>query len=50
MSKMKGHLIGVCLIIAVASVTGNVLELGDGDFDSTLEGHDLALVMFYAPW
>lgn len=26
------------------------LELGDSDFDSTLEQHDTALVMFYAPW
>ena len=47
---MKGQLLALCLTIALASVSGNVLELGDSDFDSTLEGHDLALVMFYAPW
>ena len=47
---MKGYLLALCLTLVAASVTGNVLELTDGDFDSTLEGHDLALVMFYAPW
>ena len=47
---MKGYLAVVCLAAISASVSGNVLELGDADFDSTLEGHDLALVMFYAPW
>jgi len=50
MTKMKGCYLALCLTIVVASVTGNVLDLGDTDFDSTLEGHDLALVMFYAPW
>jgi hypothetical protein len=44
------------LVLAVAwMVVGNVhaedaLELGDSDFDSTLETFDTALVMFYAPW
>jgi len=47
---MKGQLLVLCLSIALTCVVGNVLELGDSDFDSTLEGHDLALVMFYAPW
>ena len=47
---MKGQLLALCLTIVLASVSGEVLELGDSDFDSTLEGHDLALVMFYAPW
>lgn len=47
---MKGYLLALCFIVAVATVTGNVLELGDSDFDSSLEGQDLALVMFYAPW
>lgn len=47
---MKGQFLVLCLSIALTCVVGNVLELGDSDFDSTLEGHDLALVMFYAPW
>lgn len=47
---MKGYLAVVCLAAISASVSGSVLDLGDADFDSTLEGHDLALVMFYAPW
>ena len=47
---MKGCFFVLCLTLVAASVTGNVLELGDSDFDSTLEEHDLALVMFYAPW
>jgi len=47
---MKGQFLVLCLSIAFTCVVGNVLELGDSDFDSTLEGHDLALVMFYAPW
>ena len=46
---MKSY-VAVCLIAALSVVTGEVLELGDSDFDSTLENHDLALVMFYAPW
>lgn len=45
---MKIYL-ALCLIV-VGTVSGNVLELTDSDFDSTLEGHELALVMFYAPW
>ena len=47
---MKGQLLVLGFTLALACVSGNVLELGDSDFDSTLEGHDLALVMFYAPW
>jgi len=47
---MNGYLAILCLAAISASVSANVLELGDADFDSTLEGHDLALVMFYAPW
>ena len=47
---MKDYLLALCFTVFVATVTGNVLELGDSDFDSTLEGHDVALVMFYAPW
>lgn len=47
---MKGYLAVLCLAAISASVSGSVLDLGDSDFDSTLEGHDLALVMFYAPW
>ena len=47
---MNGYLAILCLAALSASVSANVLELGDADFDSTLEGHDLALVMFYAPW
>jgi len=48
--KMKSYLIGICLAVVVATVTADVLELTDSDFDSTLEEHDIALVMFYAPW
>lgn len=46
---MKSY-VALGLIAALSMVTGNVLELGDSDFDSTLENHELALVMFYAPW
>jgi hypothetical protein len=28
----------------------DVLDLGDADFDGTLEDVETALVMFYAPW
>ena len=48
--KMKSYLIGIFLAVVVATVTADVLELTDSDFDSTLEEHDIALVMFYAPW
>jgi len=34
----------------VALSTANVLELTDSGFDSELENHETALVMFYAPW
>jgi protein disulfide isomerase family A protein 3 len=27
-----------------------LLELGDGNFDTEIENHDIALVKFYAPW
>ena len=47
---MKSYLIGICLAVVVATVTADVADLTDSDFDSTLEDHDLALVMFYAPW
>jgi len=41
-----------CLVVAlVASAThAAVVELTDSDFDSSLEGMETALVMFYAPW
>ena len=35
---------------AAFAVADDVLELGDSDFDGTLEEHETALVMFYAPW
>jgi len=35
-------------ILAIANA--NVLDLEDRNFDGTLEEHDTALVMFYAPW
>ena len=38
------------LLAFVAFVSADVVELGDADFDSTLEELDTALVMFYAPW
>jgi len=41
----------LALLLAFAAfVSADVLELGDADFDSTLEELDTALVMFYAPW
>ena len=42
-----------CLLIALAvagCMAEDVVELGDSDFDATLETMDTALVMFYAPW
>jgi len=39
----------VVALAASASATA-VVELTDSDFDSSLEGMDTALVMFYAPW
>merc|ERR1712079_812102 len=43
--------LAVSLAFVVALVSADaVLELGDADFDATLEEHDTALVMFYAPW
>ncbi len=32
------------------AVCDDVIELTDADFDSVLEQHETALVMFYAPW
>ena len=41
----------LALLLALAAfVSADVVELGDADFDSTLEELDTALVMFYAPW
>jgi len=37
-------------LAVVGCVAENVVNLGDSDFDSTLETMDTALVMFYAPW
>merc|ERR1712226_39016 len=43
--------LAVTLAFVVAFVSADaVLDLGDADFDATLEEHDTALVMFYAPW
>jgi hypothetical protein len=42
-----------CLVLALAvtaCLAEDTVELGDVDFDSTLETMDTALVMFYAPW
>merc|ERR1711936_1143007 len=41
--------VSLAFVVAVVSADA-VLELGDADFDATLEEHDTALVMFYAPW
>jgi hypothetical protein len=41
------------LIVALAvsgSIAEETIDLGDSNFDSTLETFDTALVMFYAPW
>jgi len=40
----------VVLFGLVALASANVLELVDSGFDSELENHETALVMFYAPW
>nr|CAG4643858.1 EOG090X0438 [Lepidurus arcticus] len=37
-----------CVLAAVSA--SDVVDLGDGDFDSKLSTFDTALVMFYAPW
>ena len=43
--------LAVTLAFVVAFVSADaVLDLGDADFDATLEEHETALVMFYAPW
>ncbi|XP_040571865.1 protein disulfide-isomerase A3 [Lepeophtheirus salmonis] len=38
------------LSLVYGSLGENVVDLGDSDFDSSMEGYDTALVMFYAPW
>jgi hypothetical protein len=41
------------LLLASAFAVGlaeESVDLGDSDFDSSLEAMDTALVMFYAPW
>lgn len=47
-------LINVGLLIAALAVAGCLadesVDLGDSNFDSTLETFDTSLVMFYAPW
>merc|ERR1712038_1579821 len=48
---MKVFTVFFSLAVLAASVaTSNVLDLDDSSFDGTLEEHDTALVMFYAPW
>jgi len=37
-------------VLAASVANANVLELDDASFVGTLEEHDTALVMFYAPW
>ncbi len=37
------------LAVALASAD-QVIELGDSNFEAELENHEVALVMFYAPW
>ena len=43
-----------CLLILALAVAGSLaddsVELGDSNFDSSLETFDTSLVMFYAPW
>ena len=49
---MAKYLLGL-LIVALAtagSFAEESVELGDANFDSSLEAMDTALVMFYAPW
>ena len=43
-----GLLIGA--LARVGSFAEESVDLGDSDFDTTLESFDTALVMFYAPW
>merc|ERR1712038_9806 len=48
---MKVFTVFFSLAVLVGCVANaNVLELDDSSFDGTLEEHDTALVMFYAPW
>ena len=42
-------LLALFLVFGFAAAD-DVIELTDADFDSVLEQHDTALVMFYAPW
>ena len=49
---MAKYILGL-LIVALAtagSFAEESVDLGDSDFDTTLESFDTALVMFYAPW
>jgi hypothetical protein len=49
---MARSLFGLLIVaLAVAgSFAEETIDLGDSNFDSTLETFDTALVMFYAPW
>jgi len=49
---MARSLFGLLIVaLAVAgSIAEETIDLGDSNFDSTLETFDTALVMFYAPW
>lgn len=40
----------VAFLLLAAVFASDVVELGDGDFASTMAGYELALVKFYAPW
>ena len=38
-------------LLALGGVfASNVLDLNDGNFQSTLDAHDTLMVEFYAPW
>jgi len=46
----KSALLLVCLWATAQAGEKDVLDLTDDDFTTRLAEHDVALVMFYAPW
>ena len=51
-NKMAKVFYGLLLLASAFAVglAEESVDLGDSDFDSSLEAMDTALVMFYAPW
>ena len=50
MAKIKLFGLLIASLAFAGCIAEETVDLGDANFDSTLESFETALVMFYAPW